>query len=82
MQSTMHVYEVRPRKDKRRVDLISSAPHERNATDCEGQWRGAQAKHPRDIGIARPSAAPKPNNEPRGTLRESLALANVNHRII
>jgi len=23
MQSTMHVYEVRPRKDKRGVDLIS-----------------------------------------------------------
>ena len=25
MQSTMHVYEVRPRKDKRGVDLISDA---------------------------------------------------------
>ena len=25
MQSTMHVYEVRPRKDKRGVDLISEA---------------------------------------------------------
>jgi hypothetical protein len=25
MQSTMHVYEVRPRKDKRVVDLISDA---------------------------------------------------------
>ena len=26
MQSTMHVYEVRPRKDHRGVDLISDAP--------------------------------------------------------
>ena len=26
MQSTIHVYEVRPRKDKRGVDLISDAP--------------------------------------------------------
>ena len=25
MQSTMHVYEVRPRKDRRGVDLISDA---------------------------------------------------------
>jgi hypothetical protein len=25
MQSTMHIYEVRPRKDKRGVDLISDA---------------------------------------------------------
>ena len=25
MQSTMHVYEVRPRKDKRGIDLISDA---------------------------------------------------------
>jgi len=25
MQSTMHVFEVRPRKDKRGVDLISDA---------------------------------------------------------
>jgi hypothetical protein len=24
MQSTMHIYEVRPRKDKRGVDLISN----------------------------------------------------------
>jgi hypothetical protein len=25
MQSTMHVYELRPRKDKRGIDLISDA---------------------------------------------------------
>jgi len=33
MQSTMHVYEVRPRKDHRGVDLISDAlPFEAFAT--------------------------------------------------
>jgi hypothetical protein len=53
----MHVYEVRPRKDKRGVDLISDAlPFGRlwyvEVSDCEGRqdsgdltWRGVMNQH-------------------------------------
>jgi hypothetical protein len=37
MQSTIHVYEVRPRKDKRGVDLVS------DALPCGRLWYGEKA---------------------------------------